>query len=400
MDNSNSPRVLVFGDDMRIFLTISRALGRSGKRVHAVPFAANAPALKSRYIHQVHLVPDYALKPDEWRKAVSALLSQYEFDLIIPCTDPSIIAIDAQRDIFEGKNIAIPQRNMWDVFFDKQMTHELCAELDIPVSPAKTLDDNDTARSLVERFGLPLVIKPRRSYWSDTLDVRDKVEIIGDENHLNTVLNKLADKKRFLAEAYFDGAGTGISLVASKGEILQAFQHRRLREGKGGCSSYRISEDLHPQMLEACRKIIARTNYDGVCMFELRHDQTSGNWILLEINSRFWGSMPLPISLGIDFPNLLYDLIVLGKKHDKINYKVGMRSRNLVLDGMNLVKRLGDINVKSIPNWLYDTTVFSLQPVSWLLGLEKSDSFVFDDLGPAFAELARLPKDAVLKVRG
>ena len=57
-------RVLVFGDDMRIFLAVVRSLGRSGKEVHAVPFNWHAPALKSRYIAAIHQVPRYSDDPE------------------------------------------------------------------------------------------------------------------------------------------------------------------------------------------------------------------------------------------------------------------------------------------------------------------------------------------------
>ena len=57
MGSKTPGRVLVFGDDMRIFLAVVRSLGRSGKEVHAVPFTADSPALTSKYISAIHHVP-------------------------------------------------------------------------------------------------------------------------------------------------------------------------------------------------------------------------------------------------------------------------------------------------------------------------------------------------------
>ena len=61
-----------------------------------------------------------------------------------------------------------------------------------------------------------------------------------------SVLVSLTDRSRYLVESYFEGSGVGVSVLAHEGEILQIFQHRRLREGKGGNSSYRISETVNP----------------------------------------------------------------------------------------------------------------------------------------------------------
>ena len=56
-NHSPKERVLVLGDDMRIFLAVVRSLGRAGKEVHVVPFNWNAPALKSKYIAKIHYFP-------------------------------------------------------------------------------------------------------------------------------------------------------------------------------------------------------------------------------------------------------------------------------------------------------------------------------------------------------
>ena len=51
--------------------------------------------------------------------------------------------------------------------------------------------------------------------------------------------------------------------------------------------------------------------YTGVAMFEFKRND-SGGWILLEVNARPWGSMPLPLSLGVDFPYRWYRLLTAG----------------------------------------------------------------------------------------
>ena len=35
---------------------------------------------------------------------------------------------------------------------------------------------------------------------------------------------------------------------------------------------------------------------------EFRVDAASDHWILVEINGRFWGSLPLAVASGMDFP--------------------------------------------------------------------------------------------------
>jgi predicted ATP-grasp superfamily ATP-dependent carboligase len=233
---------------------------------------------------------------------------------------------------------------------------------------------------------LPLVVKARQSYAIDSLDSWGRVWIVDTEAELQELLPRIATPSRFLVEAYFPGEGVGVSVLAEDGRILQAFQHRRLREGRGGSSSYRESEPVDAALQGACEKICRTVRLSGVCMFEFRRDPVTRAWVLLETNARFWGSLPLPLSLGLDFPNALHDLLVHGRQAAPAAYQTGIRSRNLVLDGFNLVSEARRAHVNA--RWFAQLGSFLAQPIGWLTGRERSDSFVRDDLSPAWRECA------------
>lgn len=389
---SGQERVLIFGDDMRIFLAIVRSLGRAGKEVHAAPFNWHSPALRSKYVSKVHYFPRYSDDPAGWRASVVEVLRTYSFDLVIPCCDRAILPFDAHREEFAGFRIAIPHHAAMDLFFDKECTRALCRQLGIPVVNGGLVASSDSAQMLAGRLGLPLVLKPRRSYWVDRMDSWGKVSIVESEPELQKLLSAIHEPSRYLAEGYFDGVGVGVSVLAQNGKIMHAFQHRRLREGRGGSSSYRASESLNPELYGACEKICSHTNLTGVCMFEFRYNPVNQSWVLLETNARFWGSLPLPLSLGVDFPRFLYDLIVHQTQHSPVEYRPNIRSRNLVLDGFNLITGARTLRWGGIPTWCGDLVDFMTQPIRWVTGKERSDSFVWDDLSPAFGECAILLK--------
>lgn len=383
-------RVLVLGDDMRIFLAVVRSLGRAGKEVHAAPFNWRSPTLKSRYVAQTHRLPRYGDDAAAWLAAVLDLLDEHAFDLVIPCCDRVIIPLDTHRHELARHAVAIPHAKAMELLFDKERTRGLCAELGVPVAEGARLRPGDTPHALARQFGLPLVIKPRKSYWIDKLDTWGRVWIVESEAELETLLPAIPQPSRYLVESYFEGAGVGVSVLAENGRILHAFQHRRLRQGKGGCSSYRISEPVDPELVSACEKICRATNLTGVCMFEFRRSLQDRSWVLIETNARFWGSMALPLSLGVDFPLFLYDLMVHGKRHAPVRYSAGIRSRNLVLDGYNLLNGLRELRLRQIGSWSADVAGFLAQPIGWLSGRERSDSFVGDDLRPALWECGML----------
>lgn len=393
-------KILVIGDDTRSFLAIVRSLGRRGLTVHAAPFDAEAPALASRYVARIHHLPNCAAAPDAWCEALHALLREERFALVVPCCDRSILCLDSRRPLFRDFNLALPSPRVIEALFDKARTRDLAARLAVPVTPGRLLDEADTAESLVEAFGLPLVLKPRSSYLLGALRRRGHVTIARTAEEVRLALGRITERRRHLVERHFDGTGIGVSVLAARGRILTAFQHRRLHEPRsGGGSSLRVSEALDPAMLAACRRIVADTGLTGLAMFEFRADRASGAWILVEVNARPWGSMPLPVALGVDFPFYLYELLVHGREVGQVAYPENVRGRNFLINAYDILVRSSDGSLGSVARAALAAGDFTLQPLRWLAGAEKSDTFVVDDLRPAFRELAAAPA-ALLARRG
>jgi protein-tyrosine-phosphatase len=150
------------------------------------------------------------------------------------------------------------------------------------------------------------------------------------------VLLPLLEPASFLYEAFFPGRGAGVSVLAHRGKVLQAFEHHRQREIGSSGSFYRVSAPLTPELEKACADMVAALEYTGVAMFEFRlggeESRRDGGWVLLEVNARPWGSMPLPVGLGVDFPYRWYALLVDGVETPPVPYRTGIFGRNLVPD--------------------------------------------------------------------
>ena len=75
-------------------------------------------------------------------------------------------------------------------------------------------------------------------------------------------------------------------------------------------------------------------------MLEFKQDSRSGQFFLMEINGRFWGSLQLAIDAGASFPVLACDL-ALGRRPDRSPlYAIGVKSRWLLGDLDHLLLRL------------------------------------------------------------
>lgn len=382
-------RALVFGEDTRAFLAIIRSLGRRGWEVHAVAADLSSPALKSRYLGAAHRLTAYSASPEAWLGELRGLIEDHRIDLVIPCTDDNLLLLHAHRGDLGGVRLALPNEAAMGVFFDKGETRRLATRLGIPVAKGRDLAPGDTPGRLVEEIGLPLVLKPRTTFALGQVLAKNSVAIIRSRDALGEALG--GDDRFGLVEAFYQGEGVGLSVLADRGAILQAFQHRRIEEASlSGGSSSRISEPVDPAMLAAVAALARETALHGPGMFEFRRDRRNGAWVLLEVNPRLWGSLPLALAAGADFPALLCDLYLAGTTAPSVDYPTGIVRRALVAEYYRIVGEYeaGPATVRrklALTLGLAGMALKALSPRRW-------DSYAPDDPAPWRAERSGLAR--------
>ena len=172
------------------------------------------------------------------------------------------------------------------------------------------------------KFEAPLVPKPISSFDLQKARVRREVRAITDKREFRPAVEDMLRAGPVLAQQYFAGTGVGVELLAKDGDVLAAFQHERVHEPpRGGGSSYRRSVPLTAELLNASKAIVAVLRYTGVIMVEFRVNPKTKDWILIETNARFWGSLPLSAAAGMDFPRYLCELLLQGRTDFPPSYK-------------------------------------------------------------------------------
>jgi protein-tyrosine-phosphatase/predicted ATP-grasp superfamily ATP-dependent carboligase len=396
---ASSPKVLVIGDDTRSFLACVRSLGRSGVEVHAAPYSLDAPALQSRYIHKVHLLPYYLNGGAKWLQAMQALLDAEQFDMVLPCEERGLLPLCAHKaDLPVHTVLAIPDPVALDAFFDKVNTRELAQRCGVPVPDGYLWQADSSLAQLQARLGLPVAAKHRQSYSLQQLYVRTQVRILEDAEALGLWLkNQQAEPGTVFFEKIFNGIGLGVSVLCHQGKVLQAFEHHRANE-LAGSSYYRKSMPLDAGRVDAVARMVAATQYTGLAMFEFKLNVHTATWVLLEVNARPWGSLPLPVAWGVDFPYRLFQLLCVNQKTPAVPYPIGRYNRNLIADIWQMRTLVAQLKLQPLK--------LSAVLVRWLVGFgrllllrEKHDVLVLDDPAPAWTEIKqfvsqRMPKAA------
>lgn len=106
-------------------------------------------------------------------------------------------------------------------------------------------------------------------------------------------------------EEHVEGDGWGSSALFWQGEKIAGFTHRRLREkiATGGTSTLREAR-RNPDLEAATEKILGHVGWHGFAMVEFKVCPRTGRFWFIEVNPRLWGSLPLAIAAGVEFPYL------------------------------------------------------------------------------------------------
>ncbi len=308
-----------------------------------------SPGFYSRYTSERVRYPPPAEAPEQ---AVAVLLRaarELFVDLIVPVTDEVILPLSEARAQFAGVcRLALPGTQALATALDKRATLELAEGLDIPVPRTALAANTDEALAAAEDIGWPVVLKPQssrvyRKEKDPKTGEQGKVAAFGvsyaaGPETLATQVGRLEGRSSVLVQEYCRGTGVGIELLMDRGRPLAAFQHRRVREVPitGGASSYRDSVPLDPVLLDDAVRLLGALDWTGLAMVEFKAGNTGHT--LMEVNGRIWGSLPLAVKAGMDFPARLVDLCLNGSSSARVRldtaYEVGVRSRNLELETM------------------------------------------------------------------
>jgi len=387
------PKVLVLGKEDRAFLAVLRSYGRRGMEVHVCWVPPESLALFSRYVTKVHDIPAYSQTDDAWKHAFIAMCQREQFDLVVPTNDASIIPLQAHRAELEPHaRIYFLNERAFDVCFDKGKTYDLARELGVRV-PRQLVLPLPAPPDAIPADWYPIVLKSHSSFSLDNLKAKKFVRRVRRPEDLAEHLAYFEGEPELFVQEAFVGTGAGIEGLAADGEFLVPLMHRRIHERrKGGADSYRTTLPLRADMLEAVSRMVKALDYTGVIMFEFKLNLETGDWVLLEINGRFWASLPLCLHAGADFPYYLYQLLVEGKRDFPKTYRTGVFCRNW---GRDLIWLKENLTAPADERFPWGQVVRELWPM--LTGRESSDTFVVDDPGPGLEDLRRLWERAANK---
>ncbi|MFC7050752.1 carboxylate--amine ligase [Emcibacter nanhaiensis] len=357
------PTVLLLGTDTPIGLAIVRDLGRAGYRVIGIGHTERALAGKSRYCsaHYVRAGRNEALILQ-----IEQLAAEHDARFLMAISEGDLLTLNRFRDRLEESIIPLlPTADMLTKVLDKNICQDYAEQAGIRTPKTRQFTSLDEVQSNLGQLSYPLVLK-----WGDPNAVAPLLEDAGLDmvktgyaRTAEELLGQLAVYEPVghypMVQEYCPGFGLGQMFLVRDGRILMEFQHERLHEWppEGGVSSLCASVplDQHVEIREKSRSLLEKLNWNGVAMVEYRFHPASGTYYFMEINGRFWGSLPLATAAGVPFPSALVACCGEGREISELSDYKALKCCFLIPETKRLMRLLVQKNRIRDPFYRPDT---------------------------------------------
>jgi protein-tyrosine-phosphatase/predicted ATP-grasp superfamily ATP-dependent carboligase len=376
---------------------VAQSLGREGCQVDAASEHPYALGLRSRRAQNAMRAPQPADTAAflDWLRQVD---NNEKYSLIVCSTEASLLAVRTLKESDPLRLKAVlPSDSTLDVALDKDASRRLALTCDVRVPETRTVFRQADVKAVAS---FPMVLKPMRSkvVVGDRLVTIEPV-IARDDATRRAQLLRWLPYTPVLEQEFIQGWGVGIELLYAHGRVCWSFAHERIHEWPltGGASSYRRAIRPPELALAGAIRLLDALHWHGVAMVEFKRTP-AGEFVLMEINPRFWGSLALSIDAGVNFPSALLQLATGREIPPQPAYRVGYTTRYVPTDvrwmKANLTASRNDPLLLTRPR--FRSILEWFRP---LLGRESWDHFDWRDLAVTARTLTELPGVQGLWVR-
>ncbi|WP_420028533.1 carboxylate--amine ligase [Halorussus lipolyticus] len=314
-----------------------RSLGRRGIPTVAVSEQRTAPALRSKFCEEVVKIPDPNERLDAYAEVLRSLAGRSDVRTVIPVREEDVYVLAKHREQF-AEEVATPWPGLETLrnVQDRVRLFDAAESADVARPKTATLDEWDD-------WDREAIVKPRytvrateylesearapdesRSQHSSTRFLTpgtepDRDELVAEMGHVPLVQEYVPDSDEYAFFALYD-----------EGDPVATFQHRQRRGYKysGGPSAFRESVDI-PALDSAGRRLLAELDWHGLAMVEFLRNPETGDFELMEINPRFWTSLPFTVQAGVNFPYYYWQMAGGNPPEREPDYEVGTASHLL-----------------------------------------------------------------------
>ena len=321
-------KVIVTDADYKNTLAAIRSLGKRGIYVCGGGKKITDHSLYSKYCKRRIIYPNPSENAKSFINFMLKFVKKENYDVLLPIGVNTTIPLSFYKEKFE-KYIKLPIAS-YDTLIkahDKSKILKIAKKIGIEIPLTyypKSLKD---VKNISQKIKYPCVVKLKRGSAAKGLRYVNSPEELIKCYEIPPIRSDMVFDYSFpMIQEYIPGEVHDICVLFNNGKPRAVLTQRRIWmhpiNGGGGIYNETTNE---PKLKEITIKLLKKIKWHGPAQVEFKIDSRDKKPKLMEVNSKFWGTLDLSIQAGIDFPYLACKMAVDGDIKPVFKYKVGLK---------------------------------------------------------------------------
>jgi D-aspartate ligase len=289
-------------------LSVARALDAHDVPVVALDRSGDGAAPPSDAVDYAGHVTYPLDDEDAFRADIEELAAQLDHEPVaFGCMDEWALAFAETEPT--GVRLPFADSDVVDAVLDKSSLYETAEDLGVPYPETYRLSEVDP-EDAADELGFPLVVKPARKREFEEAVGTNVIEVADREEYLDVVemaqdtgIEIMAQEKVPVARGEDHSLA---SYVPEDGDPLGVVGNARVRAPLGFGTSCVVECVEQPEIRERALAVIEATGYHGISEAEFVYDQERDDFVLLDVNTRPWKWISMPVAAGANLPMAAY----------------------------------------------------------------------------------------------
>lgn len=270
--------------------------------------------------------------------------------------DSACVYVDSHRKWFENKFIlCMPSSRIIQSFTEKGVAEKVARDNGLTVPKTRLIESTEDITFVLEKFKLPLIVKPTASNRNSQLGF--KVKKVGDRNEFKNIADQIkSDDKTFVAQEYIPGndeaAWYYIFYRSQKGLLWENMGRKILQAPPGGGIMAKGKVEYNSELSQYCRRFLEEINYCGIGGIEFK--KYNDEYYFIEMSVRLEGFHQIE-DASDSFISLAsyYDL---NDQDDELSQLIEKKQTDGVIYMAFIPTMITRIKTRNIPGFIKDFT--------------------------------------------
>lgn len=281
-------------------INVIQCLGGFPYDIHVLSRKKKTASKYSKFTTTFTYCKDAKIEED-WMSIILAEVQRKNIHVILPIAEKEMLFLKTYESRIKEftKIIALPPVQGLEVSLNKGKFYEFFKSNGLSYPKTAIVDRRGVIRDLIDDISFPVLIKPFQGKGGEG--------IIRFDNELDLqTFFKENPTGNFVVQEYIDGYDIDCSVFCEDGSIkVYTIQKGMIPNQDPYAPQLGVLFVDNEEVLELISSLMKTLNWNGIAHIDLRFNDKTGRYHILEINARFWGSLEASKKMGVNFADIV-----------------------------------------------------------------------------------------------